>query len=64
MSNEPRHDRHLESLLDELDRSSLRATDAEVLEDARTAGVDAAANAQGLRHKVSQCVAALSETQV
>jgi hypothetical protein len=49
MSNEPRHDRHLESLLDELDRSSLRATDAEVLEDARTAGVDAAANAQGLR---------------
>ena len=49
MSNEPRHDRHLESLLDELDRSSLRATDAEVLEDARTAGVDPAANAQGLK---------------
>ena len=49
MSNEPRHDRHLESLLDELDRSSLRATDAEVLEDARAAGVDPAANAQTLK---------------
>jgi hypothetical protein len=39
----------LESLLDELDRSSLRASDAEVLEEARAAGVDPAANARRLR---------------
>lgn len=51
MSNEPRHDRHLESLLDELDQSSLRASDTEVLEDARAAGVDPAVNAQELRAK-------------
>lgn len=51
MSNEPRHDRHLESLLDELDRSLLRASDTEVLEDARAAGVDPGANAQQLKAK-------------
>jgi hypothetical protein len=51
MSNEPRHDRHFESLLDELDRSSLSASDAEVLEDARAAGVNPAANAQELKAK-------------
>jgi hypothetical protein len=51
MSIEPRHDRHLESLLDELDRSSLRASDKEVLEDARAAGVDPVANAQELKAK-------------
>jgi len=49
MSNEPRHDRHLNALLDELDRSSLHATDAEILEDARAAGIDPAANAQSLK---------------
>ena len=49
MSNEPRHDRHLESLLDELDRSSLRASDTEMLDEARAAGVDPAANAERLR---------------
>jgi hypothetical protein len=51
MSNEPRHDRHLESLLDELDRSSLGASDKEVLEDARAAGVDPGANAKELKAK-------------
>jgi hypothetical protein len=49
MSNEPRHDRHLQFLLDELDRSSLRASDAEVLDDARAAGIDPPANAQELK---------------
>lgn len=51
MSNEPRHDRHFESLLDELDRSTLTASDAEILEDARAAGVDPAANARELKTK-------------
>ena len=51
MSNEPRHDRHLESLLNELDRASLSASDKEVLEDARAAGVDPAVNAQELTAK-------------
>jgi hypothetical protein len=47
--NESRHDRHLRALLDELDRSSLSASDAEVLEDARAAGVDPVANGQKLK---------------
>jgi hypothetical protein len=51
MSNEPRHDRHLQSLLDELDRSSLRASDADVIDDARAAGIDPVANAQELKEK-------------
>jgi hypothetical protein len=51
MSNEPRHDRHFESLLDELDRSTLAASDAEILEDARAAGIDPAANARELKTK-------------
>ena len=63
MPNEPRHDRHLQSLLDELDRSSLRASDAEVLDDARTAGVDPVSNAQELKAKVLGC-APLSKAQV
>ena len=49
MSSKNRHDRELESLLDAIDLSVIAASDSEILEDARIAGVDPVANAQALR---------------
>jgi hypothetical protein len=51
MSNKDRHDRQLDALLDEIDRSAVQASDAEILEDAKLAGVDAEASAKHLRQR-------------
>lgn len=51
MSNKDREDRQLHALLDEIDRSATQASDAEILEDAKLAGVDLEANAKHLRQR-------------
>jgi hypothetical protein len=51
MSSNDRHDLQLEALLDEIDRSIMEASDAEVLQDARLAGVDPTANAKELKQR-------------
>ena len=51
MSNKDRPDRQLDALLNEIDRSLVDATDAEITEDARLAGVDIEANARQLRQR-------------
>jgi hypothetical protein len=51
MPNENRYDLQLQSLLDECDRSLIQCSDAEVLEEARVAGVDPVENAKALRER-------------
>jgi hypothetical protein len=51
MSSETRHDRQLQSLLDELHRSLLQASDDELLGEARSAGIDPVENAKNLRQR-------------
>jgi hypothetical protein len=51
MSNKDRYDRQLDGLLNEIDRSTVEASDAEILEDAKLAGVDIEANAKHLRQR-------------
>ena len=51
MSNKERYDRQLNGLLNEIDRSAVEASDAEILEDAKLAGVDIEANAKHLRQR-------------
>jgi hypothetical protein len=51
MSNNDRYDRQLDGLLNEIDRSTVEASDAEILEDAKLAGVDTEANAKHLRQR-------------
>jgi len=51
MSNKDRYDRQLDGLLNEIDRSTVEASDAEILEDAKLAGVDVEANAKHLRQR-------------
>jgi hypothetical protein len=51
MSNKDRDDRQLDALLDEIDRSAVHASDAEISEDAKLAGVDLEANAKHLRQR-------------
>jgi hypothetical protein len=51
MSSKDRPDRQLEAILNEIDRSLADATDAEITEDARLAGVDIEANARQLRQR-------------
>ena len=46
MSNKDRYDHQLDGLLNEIDRSAVEASDAEILEDAKLAGVDIEANAK------------------
>ena len=46
MSNKDRYDRQLDGLLNQIDRSAVEASDAEILEDAKLAGVDIEANAK------------------
>ncbi|MBI4467756.1 MAG: hypothetical protein HY650_00365 [Acidobacteria bacterium] len=49
MSHKERYDRQLKALVDALGRSVVEAPDEEILEDARLAGVDLAANATELK---------------
>jgi hypothetical protein len=51
MSNNDRYDRQLDSLLQEIDRSTIEASDAEILEDAKLEGIDIQANANDLRQR-------------
>jgi hypothetical protein len=51
MSSKDRYDRQLDGLLNEIDRSAVEASDAEILEDAKQAGVDSAASAEHLRQR-------------
>jgi len=51
MSNKERYDRQLDALLNEIDRSLAEASDAELAEDAKLAGVDIEANAKHLRER-------------
>ena len=51
MSNKDRYDRQLDALLNEIDRSLAEASDAEIGEDAKLAGVDIEANAIHLRER-------------
>lgn len=51
MSNKGRDDRQLDALLNEIDRSAVQASDAEILQDAKQAGVDIEANAKHLRQR-------------
>jgi hypothetical protein len=49
MSNKDRYDLQMEGLLDEIDRSIIEASDEEVSEEAKVAGVDLRANADDLK---------------
>ena len=51
MSNKDRYDHQLDGLLNQIDRSAVEASDAEILEDAKSAGVDIEANAKHLRQR-------------
>jgi hypothetical protein len=51
MANKDRYDRQLDALLDEIDRSAIQASAAEILEDAKLAGVDIEANAKHLKQR-------------
>jgi hypothetical protein len=51
MSNKDRYDRQLDGLLNEIDRSAVEASDAEILEDAKLVGVDVEANAKQMRQR-------------
>jgi hypothetical protein len=51
MSSKDRYDRQLDGLLNEIDRSAVEASDAEILEDAKLAGIDIEANAKDLRQR-------------
>ena len=51
MSNKDRYDRQLDGLLNQIDRSAVEASDAEILEDAKLAGVDIEANAKQMRQR-------------
>jgi hypothetical protein len=51
MSSKDRYDHQIDGLLNEIDRSAVEASDAEILEDAKLAGVDSVANAKHLRQR-------------
>jgi hypothetical protein len=51
MSSKDRYDRQLDGLLNAMDRSLVEASDAEILEDAKLAGIDFAANASRMRER-------------
>ena len=51
MSTKDRYDRQFDGLLNEIDRSAVEASDGEILEDAKLAGIDVEASAKDLRQR-------------